>query len=322
MLNQEQAALPELQLLCGVINPDNDFGSTQAAERNGTFGSDIAELTAILHEHNNFDPPSLDLFLGLHALSGLSALIDVDVDSAGVIVFEDLGQCVHAISDLDALNLLLKQVDSPGFAMWCGSHSSTARSLLTSLRERIDARIKLVRSVTSVIDVITAANPQSVKILRRQIRQASILGVPVRTVQLLWSKNFTSAQLKKWSSQLTKAGAGTVLVRSGGSPRELTTEATSGFTRGRALKPGTLLELTPTEYLYVMSLKRVGALKLNIGILENNAVIEYQGVRRIIGLPAACSRMQAHNVTLSSEHISIYFTVKEDLWPNMENTPN
>lgn len=309
MLNQEQVLLPELQLLCGTDLSvfANSGDSTQS------FTTDMAQLISILHEHNQFDAPSLDVFVGLHALSGIGEL--VDAGDSGVITFDDLGQCVRAISDLEALGILLAQLDSPGFAMWCGSHASRARSLLNSLRQRIDSRLQYLRSLSTNIDVIAAANQLAVNALRHQIRQASIIGVPVRTVQLLWSKSVSAAKLNKWSSQLTKAGAGTVIARSGGSPRELTSDVTRGFSRGRTLKPGSLIELSESEYLYVLALKRVGSLDLNVGIVENYAVIEYRGVRRYLALPAACSRMHAHNVTLSSEHISIYFTVKEELWP-------
>lgn len=309
MLNPERAQLPELQLLCAVgkSKPAHSF------EQSGEFARDVARLIALLHERNHFDAPSLDLFIGLNALSGLSSLLDHQ--ESGVIEFGDLGECVQAISDLDSLGILLAQLDSPGFAMWCGSHSSTARNLLTSLRERVESRLQLLRSIRTSIDVIAPANPQSVDELRRRIRQASIVGVPVRSVQLLWTESFPAAQVKKWSKKLRKAGAGTVISRTGGKARELSGEITEGFARGRALKPGSLLELAEGEYLYVLALKRVGSLQIDVGIVENYAVIDHHGVRRFLPLPAACSRMHAHNVTVSSEHISIYFTVKEELWP-------
>lgn len=313
MLNPEQAQLPELQLLCGV-------GATKpphSSEQLGEFPREIAQLFGLLHEHNQFDAPSLDVFVGLHALSGASALLDSP--GSGVIEFGDLSQCVRAISDLESLGILFAQLDSPGFAMWCGSHSSTARTLLMSLRQRVESRLQLLRSLSTSIDVIAPANPFAVDEVRLSIRQASILGVPVRSVQLLFSDSFPAAQIKKWSKKLRKAGAGTVISRPGAKARELSGEITGGFARGRVLKPGSLLELADGEYLYILALKRVGSLQIDVGILENYVVIDHHSVRRFIALPAACSRMHAHNVTVSSEHISIYFTVKEELWPISAN---
>lgn len=313
MLNPERAQLPELQLLCGVSATKPSHSSEQLGE----FAREIAQLIALLHEHNQFDAPSLDVFIGLHALSDVSSLLDPP--GSGVIEFGNLSQCVRAISDLESVGILFAQLDSPGFAMWCGSHSSTARTILTSLRQRVESRLQLLRSMSTSIDVIAPVNPLAVDELQLCIRQASIVGVPVRSVQLLYSDSFPAAQIKKWSKKLRKAGAGAVISRSGGKARELSGEITGGFSRGRVLKPGSLLELEDGEYLYVLGLKRVGSLHIEVGILENYVVIDHHGVRRFLALPAACSRMHARNVTVSSEHISIYFTVKEELWPITAN---
>ena len=315
-MNQEQVQLPELSIVCGVTA--RKLGRGKATEPAGLFESELAALFDGLHSHNGIDSPSADLVVGLHSLKSLGAI--VDAPDVGVIEFDNLTSFVQSFSDLDSLSQILTQLDSPDFAIWCGGHNSNAREQLMSIRSRIDGTLKRMRSIGCGIDLVAPADPISVKELRTTISQASLLGLHVDSVQLLWASKIKSSKLKTWAKKLKRSGAGVVILRSNGSPIDISRiHRNSSRTSSRTLRAGALIEIEPTEFLYVMEFKNAAALDISVGISENCVVVQLAGVRRFIQLPAACSRMQAHNATLNSKNISIYFTAREELWPRPQS---
>ena len=308
-MNQEQVQLPELRIVCGVTA--RKLGRGNATVPSGLFESEFAAFFASLHSHNEFDLPSVDLVVGLHSLKSLGAI--VDAPDVGVIEFDNLKSFVQSFSDLDSLSQILAQLDSPNFAIWCGGHNSNAREQLMSIRSRIDRALKTMRSIGCGIDLVVPADPITVKELRTTISQASLMGLHVDSVQLLWASKIKSSKLKTWAKKLKRSGAGVVILRPNGSPIDVSRLQRNS---SRALRSGALIHIEPAEFLYVMEFKNAAALDISVGISDNCVVLQLAEVRRFIQLPAACSRMQAHNATLGSKNISIYFTVREELWPS------
>ena len=309
-MNQEQLQLPELQIVCGVRA--RKLGRGTSVKATGQFESDLIEFLTSLHAHNGFDLPSADLIGGLHSFHSLALL--VDAPEAGAIEFDSLKSFVQSFSELESLNRIMSQLDSPEFAIWCGMHNSRAREQLMNIRSHIDATVKRMRSIGCGIDTVVPADPMTIKNLRTIISQACLMGLHVDSVQLLWTSKIKSKKVKNWVKKLKRSGAGTVIARSDGSVVSVSEVRRN---TARALKPGVLIEIDPTEFLYVMDFKDAVALDVSVGISENFLVLQLGEVRRFIQLPAACSRMQANSATLSTKNISIYFTIKEELWPNL-----
>jgi hypothetical protein len=310
--NQEQVQLPELRIVCGVSA--RRVGHGKATESSGEFESDVVAFFASLHEHNGFDLPSAEIIGGLHSIKSIAALVD-SLD-AGVIESDNLKSFVQSFSDLDSLSQILRQLDSPEFAIWCGVRNSNARDKLMCLRSRIEGALIRMRSHGCGIDVVVPADPMTIKELRLAISQAALMGLHVDSVQLLWTSKIKSKKIRTWAKKLRRSGAGVVIIRSNGSPVDVTQIKRRS---SRSLRSGALVEIDPSEYLYVMEFKNAAALAISVGICDNCAVVQLDEVRRFVPLPAACSRMQAHNAILSSQNISIYFTVKEELWPTPQN---
>ncbi len=320
MSNPEQDLIPELVIICGYPAhklgcvppervPGNHFGDSWA--------SDLISFFRSLHEIQGFDTPPLDLVVNLPSLREASHVIDVG--EFGVIEFESLRECVRVVDQLEALNMILQNVDSPQFAMWCGTHKSSAREQLLSVHSRVQSALLVLRSAMCSLHVVIPADPISVRSMKRDLRKASLLGLRVDTVQLMGGSKVSVKRLNSWAKKLVSAGAGLVWLRSGYKPTDLSVLKKVDHSLGHVVKTGTLMEIGTREFLYVIDFPNAKKVKLKIGILDNYTVIEFEGVRRFISLPAACLRMQAHNCTLTSTHIALYFTAKEELWPTQES---
>lgn len=316
MLNPEQEVIPEFHIMCGY--PARKLGWTSSEQPPGgdsrsSWASRWVSFIHALHEVNGFDTPPLELCADLPSVKDVGRLIDAG-DSA-VVEFESLGECVRVVAELETLGLILRRLDSPQFAMWCGARKSPARGQLLTIITEVESALHTLRAATCSLHVVISADPLSVKLTRKELQRASLLGLHVDSVQLLWGSQVSAKRLNSWAKKLVSAGAGIVWLRSGGKPSQISKFKKVEHAPGRVLKTGTLVAMDTGEYLYVIDFPDAKKLNLLVGIFDNHCVIELMGVRRYLQLPAACSRMQAHNCTLSSTHIALYFTVQEDLWP-------
>jgi len=311
VLNLERDPLLDLQIVCGV--PADKLGVTPSENSSPRIVAELREFLHLLHGHHGFDLPSPDLFLGLNSWQSISTLVDAQPGSA--VEFPSLGALTETVSDLESLTMILQQVDSPEFAIWCGTAKSPAREKLLAIIHRLDHSLQRLRSPACAVHCVIPADSLSVRNLVSQIQQSVIAGVRVQTVQLLWGSRIKPQRLEKWAEKIVTAGAGLAWLCASGKPRTLARLQELEYSSGVVLKPGALVQVTDTEYLYVVELPGAKKMELDVGILNNQAVIQFGNVRRHVTLPAACSRMIANNATLSATHISIYFTVQEDLWP-------
>lgn len=316
MSNPEQGLIPELLIVCGYsahklgcVSPEK----TQGGDSETSWATELVSFFRSLHEVQGFDTPPLDILINLPSLEKASRIIDAG--DSGVIEFDTLGECVHVVDELEAFNIILSALDSPQFAMWCGAQKSSAREQLVSVQAHLQSTLSVLRSAMCSLHVVVPADPLSVKLIRRDLRKASLLGLHVDTVQLVGGARVSPKRLHSWAEKLVAAGAGLVWLRSGNKPRRISALQNVDHSPGQVVKAGALMEISTREFLYVIDFPGARKVNLNIGVFENCVVIELEGVRRFIQLPAACSRMQAHNCTLTSTHIALYFTVKEDLWP-------
>ncbi len=315
-MNPEQEVVPEFHIVCGYsarklgwtpseLGPGGDSGNS--------WTSRWVSFIQALHQVHGFDTPPIELVADLPSLRELSRIIDAG--ASAVLEFDSLGDCVRAVAELETTGMILRRLDSPQFAIWCGAHQSSARGQLLSMIAEVESALHILRSATCSLHVVIAADPRSVKLTNKEIRKASLLGLSVDSVQMLWGSHVTAKRLNSWAEKLVSAGAGLVWLRSEGKPSRILELEKVDHAPGRVLKAGTLVELGPGEYLYVIDFPAAKKMDLRVGILDNHCVFELMGVRRYLQLPAACSRMQARNCTLSSTHIALYFTVQEDLWP-------
>ena len=316
MLNPEQELIPELLIVCGYpardlgcISPDQ--GPSQSSPN--AWASRLISLAQSLQEVNGFDLPPLDVLLNFHSLKQMSRIIDAG--NSAVLEFETLGDCVRAVAELETLNMVLQKLDSPQFAMWCGAHKSSARQQLLSVHAQVESALEVLRSPTCAVHVVIPADSLSAKLAKKYLRAALLLGLHVDSMQLLWGSRVPAKRLNSWAEKLVSAGAGIVWLCSGGNPKRISALRKVDHGPGRVLKAGTLMEIAPNEFLYIVDFPEARKIDMHVGIIDNYAVIDFGGFRRYLQLPAACSRMQAHNCTLSSTHISLYLTVKEELWP-------
>jgi hypothetical protein len=314
--NLEQDLIPELLIICGC--PARKLGCAPRQQVTSTiseasWASDFLSFLHSLHESHGFDFPPLDVFVGSSLLHEMSRVIDVG--DSGVIEFDSISECVRVMDQLEALNMILRDLDSPRFAMWCGSQKSQARELLLVVQSRVQSTLDALRSAKCSLHSVIPADPISVKQGKKDLKKASLLGLRVDTLQLVGGSKVSAKQMNSWARKLVSAGAGLVWLRSGYKPTKLAAMRNVDHSTGFVVKPGTLMEIATREFLYAIDYPGAKKNDLNIGIYENNLVVQLDGVRRFIQLPAACSRMQAHNCTLSSSHIAVYFTVKEELWP-------
>jgi hypothetical protein len=316
VLNPEQELIPELYIVCGY--PARDLGCISPDQGPGkgspsAWASRLISLAQALHEVNGFDLPPLEILLNFHSLNQMSRI--VDAGNSAVLDFETLGDCVRAVAELETLSVVLRKLDSPQFAMWCGAHKSSAREQLLSVLAQVELALELLRSPTCAVHVVIPADSLSKNLAKKHLRAAVLLGLHVDSLQMLWGSRVPAKRLNSWAEKLVSAGAGIVWLCSGGKPRQISALKKVDHESGRVLKAGTLMELAPNEFLYIMDFPEARKIDMHVGIIDNYAVIDFGGFRRYLQLPAACSRMQAHNCTLSSTHIALYFTVKEDLWP-------
>lgn len=299
--------------VCGRVSGASSDLFISSAERSAMPES-LSHFVESVVGHVNFDPISVDLLSSLRATKVPFSLISLALGTLpanSIMSFRDLGELNNAVADLEALRVLLGQLDSPEFAIWCGAHGSLARDHLVEAISDINKTLEFVRRKSSSVTV--GCSLDDLSLTRTDISQSGILGLRVDLVILRGLKNAKPKKVKRAIKQLTRAGAGAVVPSTKKDLSRVTRR--HGDLRGKVLGKGKLTEVTPTQFRYAHPLRNADKLDLQIGLLDNTLVIELAGITRLIALPAACSRMTAQAAHLTAHSISIDFSVMEDQWP-------
>lgn len=302
-----------IRFLCGAAA--HELGLNSTSREHSQIPSALKQFFSVLHVNNHFAQPGLDVVDNFSLLSNLQRF--PGGQSSELVEWQSLSGLVGAASDLDALQQFLNQIDSPSFAMWCGTHQSEARVALLELQAEVKKALTALRSEsTSVISVIGASH-FCVDREWLNIQQAGLLGLRVDQVILVSDSLVNSRKRDAWIKKLRRAGAGSVEVIHAPELGKYSKKFDKRTRRGKCLVPGDVADAGDGNYVYSMIMKRAKRMPLNVGVLGNVLVIDLQGVRRSIELPAACSRMTADRVHLDGQGISVYLTAKRDLWPTM-----
>jgi len=302
-----------IRFLCGAAAHELGLSST-SAERS-QIPRALKHFFSALHAKNDFAQPSLDVVDNLSLFSNFQRF--PGDQSSELVEWQSLSGLVGAISDLDALQQFLNQIDSPSFAMWCGTHQSEARTALLELQAEVNKTLTALRSEsTSVISVIGASH-FCVDRERLNIQQAGLLGLRVDQVILVSDSLVNSRKQEAWIKKLRRAGAGSVVVIHAPELGKYSKKIDKRTRRGKCLVPGDVTDAGDGNYVYSLIMKRAKRMPLDVGVLGNVLIIDLQGVRRSIELPAACSRMTAERVHLDGQGISIHLSAKRNLWPTM-----
>jgi len=152
---------------------------------------------------------------------------------------------------------------------------------------------------------------------RLNIQQAGLLGLRVDQVIVVSDSLVNSRKQDGWTKKLRRAGAGSVAVIQASELGKYSKKFDKSTRRGKCLVPGDVTDAGDGTYVYSMIMKRARKMPLDVGILGNVLIIDLQGVRRSIELPAACSRMTADSVHLDGQGILVHLTAKRELWPTM-----
>ncbi len=302
-----------IRFLCGAAAHELGLNST-SGERSQIPGA-LKRFISALHANNHFAQPSLDVVDNLSLLSNLHRF--PGRQGSELVEWQSLSGLVSAVSDLDALQQFLNQIDSASFAMWCGTHQSEARPALLELQAELKKTLTALRSEsTSVISVIGASH-FCVDREWLNIQQAGLLGLRIDQVILVSDSLVNSRKQEAWIKKLRRAGAGSVAVIHAPELGKYSKKFGKGTRRGKCLVPGDVMDAGDGNYVYSMTMKRARKIPLNVGVLDNVLFIDLQGVRRSIELPAACSRMTADRVHLDGQGISLHLTARRELWPTM-----
>jgi len=265
----------DLRITCGV-EPESVAGSIPDA---------LAHLIHSLSAPFGFFTPTRGLLDGLNLSRGVFSLLSDQTQ----VDFASVNQLAQAVSDLESIHLVLSQIDSEEFAIWCGLGKNEGRVHLLDLMGMIDRALIRVRGAQ--LQLIFAEYRPSPKALFRSLTQLGLVGVgcDARQLQRAWPTSARKPLSNKWKSQ---------------------------YESMKVLKDtGMLVERESSIFSFEVKWKGVGNMDLAVGLMRNHLVLELSGVRRFVELPAACSRMEPGVVRLSKNRLALDFTVDESEWP-------
>ena len=264
----------DFRITCGV-EPEILAESTPDA---------LAQLMSSLCAPFGFFVPTDGLLNGLNLSRGAFSLLS----DRQQVDFSSVSQLAQAISDLESIQMVLNQIDSEEFAIWCGLGKNEGRVHLLALMGVIDQALIRVRGAQ--IQLNFSEYRPSPKTLFRALTQLALVGVScdARQLQRAWPASARKPLSTKWKSQ---------------------------YESMKVLKDtGTLVECELLIFSFEMKWKGVGNTDLALGIMRNHLVLELGGVRHFVELPAACSRMEPGVVHVSKNRLAIGFTVDESAW--------